>query len=322
MARTAKKKSSKKSTTPINGGAVVRALTGEGVEAFWRVGTALVVVVLIVAWATGRGALKEAVAGGEDLTPDIVFVTDADAAASGVPQEVVVWLQQLVLAGYTTDPFDREALLRVRESLLASGWFVSIDQVQRVAGRASEKDGSADEIDRDARVGGSTLEIECVWRRPRAVVQPRRGAPVLVGADSAPMRMPSELSASGLVQILNPLEPAPTGTDGRIAYGRAWGLSDVSDAIALLRLLAERRLEGPYIASIDVSDPERIRITTTNGAVILWGGPVDARRPGEASVEERLGVLSTILRDPTMNVPSTPWNITTGSATRDARPRP
>ncbi|MEM1422823.1 MAG: hypothetical protein AAGH64_02355 [Planctomycetota bacterium] len=316
MARTAKKKAQKK-PAPVNGGALARAVFGEGVEAAWRVGTAVLVVALIIAWAGGRGALKEALASGQDLAPEIVFVSELDARQSGVPEEVVVSLQQIVLAAYTSDPFDRDALVAVRESLLGSGWFSSVDQVRRVAGRASGDGGIVD---------GDTLRIACAWRRPRAMVHPRRGAPVLVGvdavtgADPTPMRMPSGLSAGGLVQIHNPLEPAPAGDDGRIAYGERWGLSDVSDAVALLRLMAKNGLEKEHVAAIDVRNPSRMRITTTRGAEIVWGGPIDERRPGEASVEDRLGTLSAVLRNPSMNQAGSTMTIITGSMTRDVRP--
>ncbi|GAB4516538.1 MAG: hypothetical protein Tsb0013_21090 [Phycisphaerales bacterium] len=301
MAKKPQKKSPAK-TSPINGGAVVRALVGEGMEAAWRVGTAVVVLGLIVAWVMGRAPLKEAAARGHDLTPAFVFApTDgADASMRGVPPEIVASLEQLVLTGWSTDPFDRAQLLRVRDTLLASGWFASIEQVRRLP------DG--------------VLEIACVWREPRAEVHPRRGSPVLVGNDSAPMRVPADLSAGGVVKILNPLEGPPRTGDGRVAFGSRWGLSDVSDAIALLNLLAERGLERTYVDSIDVRDPSRMLITTTNGAQIVWGGPVDARSPGEASVEDRLGLLSSMLRDPAFNRPGPVLDIRTGQASRDVRP--
>ena len=297
-------KNAKAKRARINGGAIVRSLVGEGVEAAWRIGTVVLVLTLVVAWIAGRSSLQEAAARGQALAPVFVFTPPdgVDAQSAGVPAEVVASLEQLVLAGWSTDPFDREALKAARAVLLGSGWITSIEQVRR------HPDGR--------------LEVECSWRTPRAEVHPRRGTPVLVGDDAAPMRVPSDLSAGGLVKILDPLEGAPMDEQGRIAYGRPWGLSDVADAIALLNLLADRDLERTYIASISVRDPERMVITTTNGARIVWGGPVDARRPGEASVQERLGLLSSTLRDPSMNRSGPTIDITTGRATRDVRPSP
>ncbi len=305
MPRKATKKTAKKSASAINPGAIgviARSAVGEGLDAVWRVGTALFVVALLIAWVTGRGPLQRAAAGGYDM-PRVEFVSPGalQPADFGVPD--IILADQIVDGAVRlleTEPFDRSELVALRAWLETEGWFEEITQVRRMP--------------------GNVVRVECVWRSPRAMVVPRRGAPVLVGSDSAPMRVGSDLNVSGLVRILNPLEGVPTTDSGQMAFGRSWGLSDVSDAIALLDLLAERGLERTFVDSIDVRDPSAMLITTTNGARIIWGGPVDAPSPGEASVDTRLGVIAAAFQDPRINRSGQILDARIGEIVRDIRP--
>lgn len=303
------RKKKKASTGPFNPGAigaVARGVLGEGMDAVWRVGTVLFVLALAIAWFVGRDDLMRASgARGGAMVLAVEFVTPPNESAENlyVPGFVVTKMQERVTTTVTSDPFNRSKLTEAAGHLRASGWFTAIDNVRR----SSE----------------GVVRVEGAWREPRAVVQ-RGGSSVLVGRDSAPMdRFGIDLSP--LVKIVNPLESAPwDAARGTVAYGVEWGLSDVDDAIRLLDLMAGAGLESSVL-SIDVDDPERIVITSTRGARILWGAPPERDDeipvPGETNATRKLEMLEVVLLDARYNQPGQVRDIRTGELAIDRTPR-
>lgn len=290
MARGKAKK--KKSSAGLNPDAMVmirRALLGEGAEMAWRIGTCVVVLALVVAWVMGRGPLQARASEGVDLAQ--VVLVASDTSTSAVPPEIEQEIIARVQSDVGHDPFDRDSLLRLRAGLARTGWFQTIGQVRRAP--------------------DNTIRVEAEWRVARAFVE-RRGERYLVGDDGAVMDTFGIAGLSGLVTILNPLEGVPRDERGRVAYGTPWGLSDVQDALSIVRALRNAGLDTT-VANIDVQDPGRIVIVSLRGAQIVWGSPIDAPEIGEATTGERIDVLRTILTNERNNVPRI-WDVRFGRA--------
>jgi len=292
MARSKSKKKSSSGLNPDAFATIRRALLGEGAEMAWRIGTLVVVLGLVVAWGVGRGPLKARASEGVNLVSvEIVSPGGLTPLEFDGPAEIETRLLSWVSQDLAHDPFDRATLERLRDDLASTGWFSSIGQVRRTP--------------------ENVLRVEASWRVARAFVE-RGDRRYLVGEDGAPMRTFGLAGLSGPITILNPLEGVPRDASGNIAYGRPWGLSDVQDAIAIIDALRGAELDA-YVASVDVDNPDRIMITSLRGARVVWGGPIDAPLPGEATADERLNALASVLRDPRHNQPMT-WDVRFGGA--------
>jgi hypothetical protein len=182
--------------------------------------------------------------------------------------DVQPWLEQLVAAEIGGGPLDWEGLDAGREAIERSGWFLSVDRVERI---------SAD-----------IVEVRGRYVEPFAVVHDGDGHHLVdESARLLPMRYPHTApprftERDGKVvpwfMILEgPRFPRPTGV------GATWDGADIAAGLRLAHYLAAEPWND-QIAAIDIGEyttAESLWIVTTRGARIRWG-----RAPGDESAVE------------------------------------
>ncbi len=172
------------------------------------------------------------------------------------------------------DVFDREALARCGQAMLATGWFRSIHSIRRVH--------------------EGVVRIDGEWREPAAVV--RHGErDYLVSGEGELLPVDYKPGASGLRVVLNPSMPPPGQP------GDKWLGGDVQ---AALKLLAHLQVSPAYVqvAAIDAGGAvsgraarKRLEIVTDAGNRVVWGSAPGEFAPAEVSTEIKLGRLQFLL---------------------------
>ncbi len=166
--------------------------------------------------------------------------------------------------------FDRQLLVQTSRSLGANPWIQSVNQVRRVYQDHP----------------GDTLQIDCVYRAPAAVV---KWGQFFWLVDSHGVKLPEQYTADQLPKIL-------VGTDGKANIriidgvsrppcepGHVWSGEDIASALEMARLLSTVDW-ADQIRVIDVSNlsgrrdirEAQIVLVTRFGTQIRWGRPPSA----------------------------------------------
>jgi len=261
------------------GGGLAGAMTTAG-----RIGAVVIGLGLAIGWIVGREPLQRTVG---DLRSDPLTARfdwpmlnePGRRPATWVPTAVQEALVHTVLSNVSANPFDVASLERGRRLLEATGWFTSVDRLQRLP--------------------GGIIAVDATWRVPVALVR-KDGRDYLIGADAAPIRIPDGLRPMpGLFVIENPYLGPPS--DGaRITYGKPWEGGDVQAALALLRLLkdspAQRQVAGIDLSECLTRDEPKLVIVTDTGTRVVWGAPIGDLAPGQVPIHRRVARLEDQFR--------------------------
>jgi hypothetical protein len=215
---------------------------------------------LTAGWILGVPQLHARAAKQKRVDPNEVVVRFANQPAwvRGDLADTLLRTAQTNIGG---DPLVRDDLIAVRENLQATGWFDAIDQVRRV--------------DEDA------VEISAQFVQPHTIIRDNSGDH-LVDRSGKLLPKSYELGAKRTFHFI-----AINGArfDRPIRPGMQWEGTDVIAALRLLNILDSQRWRD-QIAEIDVSgylNDQPIKLKTTNGCTIVWGGA-----PGEEPALEVL----------------------------------
>lgn len=174
--------------------------------------------------------------------------------------------------------FDQRALMTAYETLRANPWIKSVNQVRRAYGQRP----------------GDTMEIDCVYRAPAALVQ---WGEYFSLVDAEGVKLPEQFKAQDLrkimyaangkvnIRLIQGVQRPPA------EVGRKWIGEDLTAGIEMLQLLAGKAYAEDLLR-IDVSnfggrvDPKEAHLVlyTRDGSEVRWGRPAAAR---DAFVEVR-----------------------------------
>lgn len=177
------------------------------------------------------------------------------------------------------DPYSRDALRLVGESMQRSGWFDTTPTV--------------------VRRNGGDIHVEGNWRVGAAVVK-QGSKVVLVSWNAKPMPVEYDLDTKlGSLSIITGVSsPLPKTLSGAIDFSQTWAGSDLEAGLELLALVSKQPWRD-QIQSVDVSKYPRSRqleVLTARGGRIVWGGRPSAPLPGETSTREKLDKLAWLNR--------------------------
>lgn len=227
---------------------------------------------MVVGWSLGvprlapYAAAASPVAGstGEPPPPLLVVFRDLPKWIEGEPQ---FDLEQRVRREVGHDQLDRDALVRARESLVASGWFESVAQVRRtsrdrvdVIGTFAEPAALVRHSERDWLIDGNARLLPISWDAGHGPA-----LAVIVGAGFAAPR----------------------------AAGDTWPGNDLVAGLGVLAVV-DRQPWARQVQAIDVSGFARersIKLLTDRGSVIRWGHAPGTERAAEVSASMKLDFL-------------------------------
>ena len=215
-----------------------------------------------------------------DSTGDVqLLLVDAPEWYEQTPQ-LHAELEHLVLATASNGPTDRAGLTHAHTALAQTGWFRSIDRLERNA------DG--------------TLSLHATLVRPFGLV--RYGNwDHLIDEDGRLLDWPypSGTASSSLPLVVGVPTPPPTDGAGELAYGRTWGESpSVEAGLALALLLAS----GEHawlneVEAIDVGEYEQSQqlwIKLASGPRICFGLSPATPSASEIPAERKLATIDWI----------------------------
>lgn len=185
-------------------------------------------------------------------------------------------LEQAALEVLTGDPLDQFALSRAEKVLMATGWFSSIERVQR------GRDG--------------VVQVHGTWRVPVAVVREMHmDRLVTASGEVLPLSYPA--GSTSMPVILNASHPAPE------KMGEKWMGGDVQAGLKLLGFLDEARykLIREQVVGIDVggySTNRRLALATSSNARVIWGEQPGVLAPAESTAEEKAARLLSLRQSP------------------------
>lgn len=166
------------------------------------------------------------------------------------------------------DPTRREDLVQMRLALLETGWFEGIRQIRRV--------------DNDA------IEIDAQFVHEYTAIRDEQGDHLVDdGGRLLPLTLPRG-DRKTRIAISGAHFPRPT------TLGHKWEGADVQAGLKMLRLL-ENQPWRTQIAEIDVAaylSQSIIRLKTTGGSTIIWGGAPGEEPALEVLAEGKLARLS------------------------------
>ncbi len=228
---------------------------------------------------------------------------DQQVAAPSGPLKVVikdkpVWMSDFLaeqiaatVPRTASSSFDRDLLVAATEKLRQNPWVCDVRQVRRVYG------------DRP----GDTLEIDCDFRAPIALVQ---WGQFYWLVDGEGVKLPEQFAASHVPRIV-------IGRDGRINIrlvqgvreappetGKKWLGRDVAAAVAMAKLLCGQAC-AEQIAMVDVTNfagredakEAQIVLRTKFGTEVRWGRPLDsADYFDEVPAGQKLSELADVMR--------------------------
>jgi hypothetical protein len=186
-------------------------------------------------------------------------------------------LRQLAFASHqamaSASPLEVEALQRVHQELLASGWFTRIEQVRRTA--------------------ANEILVSGAFRSPIAMVR-WEGEDHLI--DEQGRRLPLAYSGSGprprLPLILGVALPKPAES------GAIWLGADLRAALNLTALLRERVwFANGQVEAIDTARfayEGIVELVTDRGTRIVWGGDPNDRSLSEMPADRKLAALDAM----------------------------
>lgn len=201
------------------------------------------------AWALGVPALEAFAATKHRVDPAEVTICFADPPA-WMNGDLADTLMRTAQANIGGDPLIRDDLVAVRENLLRTGWFESIEQVRRV--------------DKDV------VEIRAAFVQPYTIIRDSDGSHLV---DYQGRLLPKSYDRGAKTQFHF---IAITGAhfERPQRAGQQWEGTDVTAGLQLLQLIDARRWRE-QVLEIDVSGylhDKPIKLRTTSGCTIIWGG--------------------------------------------------
>jgi hypothetical protein len=174
-----------------------------------------------------------------------------------LPKDDRIAIERGVIKSLGASPFDRDGLVNAREAVARCGWYTDVAQVRR---------SDVDEV-----------IVDGTWAIPFALVCDAAGEHLV---DTRGRILPRNYPAGRgpkLLRISGVAMPMPA------AYGSVWPGDEVSAALAMASLVADRPWRA-QIAAVDVSGWAKdglLRMRTDRGREIVWG-----RAPGKESATE------------------------------------
>jgi hypothetical protein len=188
--------------------------------------------------------------------PAPIRVVFADQPA-WLPKDERIAIERSIVKSIATSPFDQDGLAAARAAAASSGWLTQVSQVRR---------SDVDEV-----------VVEGTWAIPFALVCDAQGEHLV---DTRGRLLPRQYPAGKgprLMRILGASTPRPA------AFGEAWQAPEVSAALGMAALMADRPWRR-QVATVDMTAFSRdgtIRFATDTGCAVVWG-----RAPGEESASE------------------------------------
>jgi hypothetical protein len=237
---------------------------------------------LFAAWTMGVPRLEASASERASVSPNEVIIRFVNAPPwiNGTLGDSLLRTATMHVGG---DPLRRDDLAAIRDSLMTTGWFDSINQVRRIE--------------------ADLVEIDAALVQPYTLIRDKSAFHLV---DLAGKLLPKSY---GLDDDLPAMLDSRTGLTvpmiaitgvhfKRPAVGQPWEGGDVNAGLKVLRILHHQPWRH-QIVEVDVSQYLKdgpIRLRTDTGTVIVWGGP-----PGdEAALElladgkiERLNLLYT-----------------------------
>jgi len=259
----------------------------------------LVPILLAVGWGRGGPRLAEHVRASTDVPVEVVFpqglaavrmleddlVAEALAAARAPMRSAVAGLDTGGAAGY------RGITRRVREAMLATGWFDPEQLVVRLDLVAVEP--IEEESDPGLR---RRIEIDGPCRTPAAMV--RHGAYDYV-IDAEAVRLQPQYTPGQVDSLIAIIRADPRGVP---EIGRAWTDPGVRDGLDLIRYLESR--DPPWledVAAVGVSNHDgrhryggrpRLVLVSDDGLEIGWGRAVGTEAGIELPADEKIRMIT------------------------------
>ena len=232
------------------------------------------------------------------LPPKVVLTNRPAWMSDFLAEEIVKSTQPLGLHS----AFDRQLLVDTAKALASNPWIRRVNQVRRVYEERP----------------GDTLEIDCQYRVPAALVQ---WGQYFWLVDSQGVKLPEQYTADQLPKIL-------LGADGRTNIriidgvvhapsesGRVWTGDDIAAGLEMARILSGLDW-ADQIRDIDVSnyagrlDPREAQIVllTRFGTQLRWGRPPSAKDAFvEVSASQKLAAIDGIFHRSNRVDDNQPW---------------
>lgn len=224
---------------------------------------------LATAWVKGVPQLQALAAKQRRVSSHDVVVQFANQPV-WVKGDLADTLMRTAQTNIGGDPLVRDDLIAVRENLLSTGWFDAIDQVRRV--------------DEDL------VEVTAQFVKPYTIIRDDHGdhlvdfdGKLLPKSYNPGARRAFHFVAISGVRFARPSSP-----------GVQWEGTDVIAGIRLMRLIDTQRWRD-QIAEIDVSgylNDEPIKLRTTKGCTIVWGGAPGEEPALEIFADEKIARLN------------------------------
>lgn len=182
------------------------------------------------------------------------------------------------------DPLKRDDLVTMRQALVDTGWFDSIDQVRRTA--------------------PDMIEIEAQFVRPYTIIRDAAGHHLV---DSSGKLLPKSYRRNDDLPVMHDARTGQTlpmiaisgGHFKRPAIGTVWEGADIAAGLKLMHVIDQQPWRH-QIAEIDVSSVVRdglIRLRTMSSSVILWGSAPGEEAALELPAEGKLQRLALLYQN-------------------------
>jgi hypothetical protein len=203
--------------------------------------------------------------------------------------DLIARITEAVSPVSSTSSLDHKVLVDTADMLRAHPWVRSVKQVRRVYGAGP----------------GDTIEVDCEFRTPVALVQDDR---VYWMVDGDGVKLPEKFTSDELGKLGLGLEPKRQlrriiGVDARSPQaGEIWPGEDLRAGLDLVKLMHDK----PYlneIVEVDVmnfaarvdTNAAQLVLRTFRGSEVRWGQPIDATRfYREPTTDEKLRTLERI----------------------------
>ena len=225
-----------------------------GLRSSWVLGVAL----LIGGWLLGVPRLQAHIAERSIAVDQEVRFLDPPAWMNG---DLEAWLVITARQALQQDPFRRGDLIACHNALLETGCFDHISQVRRAS--------------------KNLVEIQATFLHPFALVKDEDGDHLV---DPKGRLLPAGYrvgSSSHFIVITGKKFDRP------LRPGLQWDGTDITDALHMIRMISDRPW-WPQIKSIDISDVDRITMTTSRNCKIIWGAAPGEEAVGEVAAEKKI----------------------------------
>jgi hypothetical protein len=204
---------------------------------------------LVTAWVLGTPRLESYASSHQPGGDVVVRLVDLP---TWVESDLQTMLVETATRHIGNDPLQRADLVDAREALLATGWFVSVDQVRRI--------------------GPQVVDVTATLAEPFAVIRDHSRDHLVDAQGRVLPRTYTAGESIGYISLTGARYGAPTHS------GMTWPGADVTAALDVLLLISDKPWLN-QIVRIDLSRHRKdgsIRFVTDRNCTINWG-----RAPGD-----------------------------------------